>query len=358
MAISPWQAMGVEAYVRTTPGLDLGHSMVLVAPYEPPVGYVLTKDNFPSIRDRVAFERLPLQPHMHDHFLGAFLACRGGAGRGDTHLDILAPRNPIDALPVFARHLLGRDRSRITWVVIDEGIASYNYQVLGSGATVAAPAVGLRPRLLARLRKRMEPWVRSHPWQTRYVFRLDPDGRWSSSPDLAPLYLDQLRGVGQRLPEARVHPWALFVSDPGYISGFYGLEGQRQLTTAIADGLVAKGYRVLIKPHPSEPPALYNHLTEPRVTLADSLTPAEALAAQLSSRDVVVGVTSGALYTIPLLTGVRTYSAVTLASRIVPPVPGSAYDQSTAEFCSLVLPFLAGPFEEVPDCSVGAAIVP
>ncbi len=343
--------MGVEAYVASQPDLDLGSSLVLIAPYDAPVRYALTASSFPSIQDSVRFQRLAVQPRFLDQLLGALAAGLGNTGSKGSHLDIVAPRNPPDALPLVARYILGRNRSTLRWVVIDEGIGSYNYQAFPQRKEQTPQQSGWRQRLLAYLRQRSEPWVRSHPWETRYVFRVEASGRLVPNPSLASVYLEQLRARPCIRVDRHAGPIALFVTDPGSAAGYYDVEDERRVMTEIVRRLKDRGYRLIIKAHPSEPVGLYAYLRDDHVDFADGSMAAEALAAHLLPGDIVVGISSSALYAIQLLTGIPTYSAAEFTRQQVTPSPGSLYPQWMDEFCSLVAPSLSGTVDDVPRCS-------
>lgn len=345
--------MGIEAYVAMTPDLDLRSSVVLLAPYDDPVRHCLTRDHFPTIRDLVSFRVLPVHPRMHDHLLGAVLATVGNRGSQLKHLDLLAPRDPVNALPQMCRYILGRSLANVRWIVIDEGIGSYSYQAFPGREERQGSTSGLRPWLLRLFRRRTEPWVRAQRLETRYVFQIGRAGHLVPDPVLAPLYLGQLRSQGDPLPPGSRGRRVLLVTDPGAAGpGFhyYDRADERRLMVAIIQDLLDKGYCILVKPHPCEPPDWYNYLEDEHVSFADSQVSAERLAAKLSPADIVVGISSSALHSIHLLTGVRTYSAVDLAASLVTPL-APTYPQLLQEFRSIVLPALSGTFEQVPACA-------
>lgn len=357
LAVTPWHALGVDVHVALGgDGIDASASTIAVAPHGgfPP----LSPDSFPLARDRgIRVVTVPERYRVWDHVRASFAVARLDGRTGAAPSDVLLPRAPADVLAEVTAVWTARRLANSRFLIMDEGIGSYLYQVVAKrGWFAERPALtDVRRRILHESWKVGARWVESRPCQTRYAFMLDPESRrLSLAPEVGPMYVKLLKERALPLPPHATAPAgapsAVIVTEPHAATGLSAATEARLLCEHV--GLLAnRGYAVYVKPHPDQAVAevrgfLRGLPSGIDATIIDPTVAVERLFASLGEQDVVVGVTSGSLLSARVLFGLSTFTA---ARRFLadPTVPASFHER-VAEVRLLTDPVGIEDVDDVP----------
>jgi hypothetical protein len=336
-AMSPWHAMGVDAWVHSLRASgDRRRGVVILLPHVRD-GLVIDEDSFPLCQADGAVDFLSLDTLFVRGGVRRWLEVGGAAmrllrlwlsrpGSRATGLPVLSVGTTRDtAAGVFMLAQIGcsslLNKYRIRLVVLDEGLASYRPHASRSAeARLERTSSGRIARagwldaiLYSRWHRLHGSIARSYEIQERFAFRPEADtGTLRVNPEVAADYrMAALAGSEEDSPEHGGRPCALVVTAPHSEVGAINSAADMAVLATVVDRLISAGFHVRIKPHPREAQDKYASLEAGRCgfcEIAPRQQAVERTFAYMHGRGIVVGMNSTSLLTASLLYGLKAYS--------------------------------------------------
>ncbi len=375
-AMTPWHAIGVDAWVRhlRDRGEDRPGAVVMLPHFRDGLGIDASK--FPlSLADggvgmhpvstSLATSRTARVGQIlttAGRLAGLWASRPGPAGRpGAPSLAIGSPG--YAAAGVFLLTQLCNLRTArgadVRFVLLDEGIGTYVSRTVGDIARK-----GDRPKqgrivggavtddLLYRIWKRGQDAVaRGYPRESRFAFAMgEATGRLVANEPVAEEYRRVIHAVGDGIyaMDRTAKPVALILPQPWAEAPTSQAEGGREMNLLIrvAARLDERGYDVRLKPHPRERAGKYDQAIASggaKFQLMPAGQAAEFVFERLRPGDVVIGYNTSALMTARLLFGLGTYTLSGLLAETTD--VGEWFSAAQEAFETLAGPSVA-PFED------------
>jgi hypothetical protein len=375
-AMTPWHAIGVDAWVRhlRAGGEKRPGAVVMLPHFRDGLG--LDASKFPLTVADGGVQMHPVSVTLAPsgtrrliqlaatagRVAGLWASRPGPAGRpGLPALSIASPGYAAAGVFLLTQfcNLRAARSADVRFVCIDEGIGTYVSQAVWDAARK-----GDRPRqgrivggrraddLLYRIWKRAQASVAGgYPQESRFVFAKDQaTGRLMIN---EPVAEDYRRAIGatagsRDVLERTALPIAIILSQPWAEASTNPAEGQAQfdLLCRVSARLAKAGYDVCLKPHPREQAGKYGEavaLGAAGFRLIAGEHAAERMFNSMRPGDIVIGYNSSALMTARLLFGLGTYTLSHLLAGM--PQVGEWFSTAQKAFDLLAGPSVR-PFED------------
>jgi len=336
-SMSPWHAMGVDAWVHHLRASgDRRRGVVVMLPHVRD-GLGIEEGAFPLCQADGGVDFLSLDTLFSRRGAKRRLEVAGASMRllrlwvsrpgshtaGPPVLSVGSPRDTAAGIFMLAQigcsSLLNKYRIRIA--VLDEGLATYRPQASRSvEARLERTSHGRIARtgwldafLYSWWHRLHKSIARSYEIQERFALRPEPDtGSLQANPEVAMDYrMAAIAGSGENASEHGDRPCALVVTAPHSEAGVLDSAADMAVLAAVVDRLISAGFHVRIKPHPREAQDKYASLAAGSrgfCEIAPRQQAVERTFACMHGRGIVVGMNSTSLLTASLLYALKAYS--------------------------------------------------
>jgi hypothetical protein len=345
VAISPWHALGVDAWLRTLrDGGEKRKGLILILPHAKD-GLLLQPEHFQysSLDEETTIYSVPEGLKLHENPIrNAFIKLRQFIGlcigtclpqreiSPTKRIAVCSPYEPnLSILAAICSNPIAYHQPHL--VIVDEGIGTYmpsnqlaQVRKLDTAAAFKQGGANGIIRLARYIKSRAKSRIvsvissfviRKASVEERFVFNKDASGHLARNRAVINSYkhiLELPSGLLGGLERSDCKPLAILVTQPlSEYNDVRECDEMRTTSEALAF-LLSKDFNVLLKPHPREPSTKYDSLISnfdiSRVKLIGKTRTIEALYPRLQRDDIVVGQCSTALITAAAFYDLRAYS--------------------------------------------------